>query len=173
MSLFFFRSIYALAPIPAAAAAATPAAIGITELPPLLAVFLGITAVDLGILLYFLLFPFTISSSEVATSSFGLRSSVSEVSLLEDETYPPLLVYPPPVVAVGVDVDVEARRLHGRLLFRHLPDLPRCRPIDFLEHPAEQLVVCKAVSFQKLHDRRVFCNQIMIKVSDSHTVHVF
>ena len=72
--------MYALAPIPAAAAAAIPAAIGITELPPLVG-FLVITDEDLGICVYFLS-PLTISSIDVVVSLSGLLVSV--VVSLED-----------------------------------------------------------------------------------------
>ena len=81
--------MYALAPIPAAAAALNPAAIGITELPAPLVAFLVITEDDFGICLYVLLLPPIISS--ISRTEF-LISSTGVVGVVLDAVYPPDLL---------------------------------------------------------------------------------
>ena len=98
--MFFFLSKYALAPIPAAAAALNPAAIGITVPKPLPDCLFGVIGVvDVGTFVY--LFPLMISSIDVAALlEFGVTTLLppvdDEYPLVDDE-YPPVPVYPPPV----------------------------------------------------------------------------
>ena len=58
------------------------------------------------------------------------------------------------------------------MLCRQLSDLFGRVSVDFLEHPAEKLIVGQPVFVEKFHDRLITCHKVMIKMRDPHTVHM-